>query len=436
MTNPDDTPKKVKTAQKAQVKAESKAKARLANAELPMPLWEFVSMVAALMALNAFAIDIMLPAMGTIGEFYALDNPNNQQWLLYSYLLGFGAPQLVFGPLSDRFGRRNLLRLCIVFYGIFAVLCMATSSFALLLAVRFLQGIFAAGIRVIATSIVRDLTKGRAMASIMSLVMTIFMIIPIIAPAIGQGVIVIAGWRWTFGVLAISAVLVFLWVSFRLPETLASDNQRDLTFTRIKEGFTQVLSHRVTFGYMAASGVVFGSLFAFIAASEQIFDDVFERGEQFALWFAIIAGTLAIGNFTNSRIVERFGMRRLSHGILIAFIGLALVNYLTMIFVGEIFWLFLPLFSLTFGCFGMLGANFSALAMEPQGKVAGTASAVYGFFTSTIASGFGYAVSSQFNGTVAPILLGFVGLGLLSLVIILVTERGKLFELGEGKTGH
>ncbi|WP_371398312.1 multidrug effflux MFS transporter [Fretibacter rubidus] len=436
MTDQPQTPAASKAAQKTHAKAASKAKTRLANAELPMPLWEFVSMVAALMALNAFAIDIMLPAMGTIGEYYALENPNSQQWLLYSYLLGFGAPQLVFGPLSDRFGRRNLLRLCIVFYGIFAVLCMATSSFALLLAVRFLQGIFAAGIRVIATSIVRDLTMGRAMASIMSLVMTIFMIIPIIAPAIGQGVMVLAGWRWTFGVLGVAAVLTFLWVSFRLPETLAVENQRELSFTRIKEGFSQVLSHRVTFGYMAASGVVFGSLFAFIAASEQIFDDVFGRGDKFALWFALIAGTLAIGNFTNSRIVEHYGMRRLSHGILIAFIVLALSNFLIMTFMGEMFWVFLPLFALTFGCFGMLGANFSALAMEPQGRVAGTASAVYGFFTSTIASGFGYAVSSQFNGKVAPILLGFVGLGLLSLVIILITERGKLFELGEGKAGY
>ena len=104
-----------------------------------------------------------------------------------------------------------------------------------------------------------------------------------------------------------------------------------------------------------------------------------------------------------------------------------------MTFAGEKLVFFLPLFALTFGCFGMLGANFSAIAMEPQGKIAGTASALYGFATTTVASGFGFLVSSQFDGTVAPILFGFVGLGLLSLALVLITERGKLFELGEGK---
>jgi len=153
----------------------------IANSQLPMPLWEFVCMVAALMALNAFAIDIMLPAMGVIADYYQISG-NEQQWLLYSYMIGFGVPQLFFGPITDRFGRRALLRVCIAAYVIFAFMCMATQSFYVLCLVRFLQGIFASGIRVMAVSIVRDLTAGRAMARVMSLVMTVFMIIPIIAP--------------------------------------------------------------------------------------------------------------------------------------------------------------------------------------------------------------------------------------------------------------
>jgi len=123
----------------------------------------------------------------------------------------------------------------------------------------------------------------------------------------------------------------------------------------------------------------------------------------------------------------------MSHGILIAFIVLSVINYAVLLLAGEQLIYFLPLFALTFGCFGMMGANFSAIAMEPQGKIAGTASALYGFATTTVASGFGYLVSSQFNATVAPIILGFVGLGVLSLAIVFVTERGKLFELGAGK---
>ena len=389
-------------------------------------------MVAALMALNAFAIDIMLPGMGVIADYYQVTG-NDQQWLLYSFMIGFSAPQLIFGPITDRFGRRTLLRICIAAYVVFAFMCMATKSFYILCLVRFLQGIFASGIRVMAVSIVRDVTAGRAMARIMSLVMTVFMIIPIIAPAIGQGVMIIAGWKWMFGVLGVAGLIILVWVHFRLPETLKQENQQELNISKALSGFWQVLTTRVTLGYMAASGVIYGALFAFIAAAEQIFEDVFHAGDRFALWFAIIAGTLAVGNFVNSRVVERYGMRRMSHGILLAFIGFSIANYIILQTAGEKLIYFLPLFALTFGCFGMLGANFSAIAMEPQGKIAGTASALYGFSTTGVAIMFGYFVSSQFNGTVSPIVLGFVVLGILSLIIVLITERGKLFEIGAGK---
>lgn len=389
-------------------------------------------MVASLMALNAFAIDIMLPAMGVIGDYYQVEG-NQQQWLLYSYMIGFGVPQLVFGPVTDRFGRKSLLLFCLCAYVLFAFLCMMTTSFAVLLLVRFLHGVFSSGIRVIAVSIVRDLTAGRAMARIMSLVMTVFMIIPIIAPAIGQGVMVVAGWKWMFGVLGLAGLLIFIWVYVRLPETLKVESQQDLNISKALGGFGQVLKTRVTLGYMAASGVIYGALFAFIASAEQIFEDVFHVGDKFAIWFAIIAGCLAVANFINSRIVERFGMRRMSHSILIAFIILSILNYTVALIFGERMEFFLPLFALTFACFGMMGANFSAIAMEPQGKIAGTASALYGFATTTVASGFGFLVSSQFNGKVTPILLGFIGLGVLSFAFVLITERGRLFELGEGK---
>ena len=179
---------------------------------------------------------------------------------------------------------------------------------------------------------------------------------------------------------------------------------------------------------MCASGVIFGALFAFVAASEQIFTDVFGQHDTFVLWFAGIAAALAVANFTNSRIVERFGMRRISHTVLLLFIALALLNVLTLYTVGEKLWLFYPLFCLTFGCFGMLGANFTALAMEPQGKIAGTASAAYGFASTTVSSFLGYLVAGQFDGTVAPFMWGFVALGVSSLTIIFITEGGKLFQ--------
>lgn len=401
-----------------------------ARLDLPMPLQEFVPMVAGMMALNALAIDVMLPALSEISDHYQLAHANDQQWVIFAYIFGFGAPQLVFGPISDRFGRKGLLQICIIGYILAGIACMLTQEYWMLLLMRFLQGVSAAGVRVIAAAIVRDLMAGRAMARVMSLVMTVFMAVPIFAPTIGAAVMLVAPWQWTFGILSIGGVIMLIWIQIRLPETQPLENRQPLNVPQIGRSYAQVVTTPVTFGYMAASGVIFGSLFSFIAASEQIFRDVFDQGEFFTLWFAGIAGSLAIANLLNARIVEQVGMRRISHTVLIAFIALSLLNAVLMVSLDEPFWLFIPLFCLTFGCFGMMGSNFSALAMEPLGKIAGTASAAYGFATSTVSSAFGYLVASQFKGSVVPILYGFVGLGVASLVLVLITERGKLF----GKT--
>ncbi len=385
-------------------------------------------MVASMMALNAMAIDIMLPALGQISEHYQLARANDQQLVIFAYVLGFGAPQLVFGPISDRYGRKGLIQICLVGYILAGIACILTNSFSLLLLVRFVQGVFASGVRVIAVSIVRDLMAGRAMARVMSLVMTVFMAVPILAPTLGAGIMLFAPWQGTFAALAIAGIGLIIWVQIRLPETLAPANRQPLNPGNTARAFKQVVTTRVTIGYMSASGVIFGALFAFVASSEQIFSDVFNKPESFVLWFAGVAACLGIANYINSTIVEKIGMRRISHAVLFAFIGLSLANVLAMRVFGEHLWIFYPLFCLTFACFGMMGSNFSALAMEPQGNIAGTASAVYGFATSSVASLFGYLVASRFDGAASPVMTGFVGLGIASLVIVTLTERGKLFS--------
>jgi len=394
---------------------------------LPMPIWEFVPMIASLIALNALAIDIMLPALNEISGHYSLQEANDQQWVIFAYIFGFGIPQLFFGPISDRYGRKGLLQLCILGYILAGLFCMMTSAFSVLLAMRFLQGVFAAGVRVIAAAIVRDLMAGRAMARVMSLVMTVFMAVPIFAPTIGTAILLVAPWQWTFGVLCVGGLMLLVWVQIRLPETQPEEARQPLSVRQTSLAYRQVLTTRETLGYMSASGVIFGSLFAFIAASEQIFRGVFDKGDSFALWFAGIAASLAVANFINARIVERFGMRRISHIVLIGFTLLALTNSLAMQMSGEQLMLFYPLFCLTFACFGMMGSNFSAIALEPLGRIAGTASAAYGFATSTVSSLFGYLVASRFDGSVIPVLNGFVVLGAISLTLVLITERGRLF---------
>jgi DHA1 family bicyclomycin/chloramphenicol resistance-like MFS transporter len=275
--------------------------------------------------------------------------------------------------------------------------------------------------------VVRDLMGGRAMARLMSLVMTVFMIVPILAPTLGQGIMLFAPWQWTFGVLGIAGLLMMAWIGLRLPETLPQEDRPTLNLAGSFRAYKQVLTTRVTLGYMCASGVIFGALFSYVASSEQVFRDVFDKSDTFVLWFAGIAAALSVANFMNSRIVERIGMRRVSHTVLLGFIVLAIINTGAMAVYGERLIIFYPLFALTFACFGLIGANFSALAMEPLGKIAGTGSAAYGFMTTTVASFFGWMVASRFDGSVVPILEGYVGLGFACLAIVLFTERGKLF---------
>lgn len=392
-----------------------------------------IIMVAALMALNALAIDIMLPALSEIASAIGLtgsspEDANRQQLIIFAYILGFGAPQLFWGPISDRFGRRVPLFVGLIGYSATAVLCITLRDFHALLAARFLQGVFASGARLVAVSVVRDLYAGRRMAGFMSLVMTIFMIIPMIAPAIGQVILFVAPWQWIFVVLALFGLFLLVWTWMRLPETLPEDARKPLNLASAFGSYLEVGRSRVTFGYMCASGIIFGALFSFIGSSEQVFRDVFGQEETFAFWFAGIAAALAGANFFNSRFVERVGMRRLSHGAMVFFILMSSALALRTWLFGESLYWFFPMFTLTFACFGMMGANFSALAMEPLGKIAGTASAAYGFATTTVSSLLGMAIGSYYNGTTLPLILGFVALGVGSLIVVLITEKGKLFS--------
>jgi len=395
-----------------------------------MASWEFVALMASLLALNALAIDIMLPGLDDIGRSFGLTEKNDQQAIIFVYILGFGVPQLFFGPISDRFGRKRLLQIGLIGYIILSLMCITAASYTAFLAMRFFQGVFAACIRVVAGAIIRDLLAGRDMARVMSIVMTVFMIVPILAPFLGEVTMKFGPWQWIFGIIALGGLIVFFWVSARLPETLPSEQRRKIDVESILGAYKKVITTRVTICYMLASGIIFGSLFAFIGASEQIFKDVFDQGKNFTFWFAVIASGLAAANILNARIVKKIGMRRISHTVVLIFIALSLINYLIMQFYAEVFWIFLALFTVTFGCFGMMGANFASIALEPQGEVSGTATGAYGFATSTVASGFGWVVASQFNDSVAPILLGYVVLGVLSLLCVLIAEKGRLFDVG------
>jgi DHA1 family bicyclomycin/chloramphenicol resistance-like MFS transporter len=391
---------------------------------------ELVAMVAALSALNALSIDIMLPALPLMGADFGLTTDNDRQLIVIAYVALFGTSQLVYGPLADAFGRRSVLIYALGIYVLGSVLCVAAPSFGLFLAARLMQGVGAAATRVIAVAVVRDLTEGRRMAQIMSMAMTAFMIVPIIAPGIGQLILFVAPWRWIFGVLLIYSLVVLAWTLIRLPETLRPENRTPFKPKAIAAAYASVLRERQTLGYMIATTFITGCLFGYITSSEQLFVDVYGLGPAFPLAFASIAIAISCGTFLNSRLVIRHGMRRLSHTTIIGLTATAATLVVLAQFGLANFWVFTGLLALTFAMFGLTASNFNALAMEPVGRVAGSASALYGAVTATGGSLVGALIGRAFDGTIMPFAIGLAVTGVLTLLAVLWTERGKLFGVG------
>jgi DHA1 family bicyclomycin/chloramphenicol resistance-like MFS transporter len=389
---------------------------------------EFIALVASIMALNAMAIDIMLPAFDRIIDALAVDDPNHIQFVLTAYLVGFGIGQLFLGPLSDRFGRRAPLLWGLGLYVLAALAAAFSWDFGTLLALRLLQGLGAASTRIVAVAVVRDTFSGRAMAEVMSLVFVIFMAVPVIAPAVGQVIVLAGPWQYIFFAMVAMGGSVATWAAFRLPETLAPENRRGLGVRAITEGFAIVFSNRLAMMYGLAPALVFGALFGLLNTAQPIYTQIYELGPLFPLAFAATAIVMAIASLLNSRLVGRFGMRPLSHGALIGFIGLSSFWFLISLFGPLPLWLFMITVSLTMFLFGFMVNNFNSLAMEPLGRVAGTASSVFGFMQTVGGAVAGVTVGQFYDGSVTPIALGYLVLGAAALVLVLIAERGVLFR--------
>nr|CAD6414515.1 MFS transporter [Rhizobium sp. Q54] len=391
---------------------------------------EFIALMAMLMALNALAIDIMLPGLQEIGAALGVENENHRQYVVSAYLFGFGFAQLAYGPISDRFGRRRPMLVGLAIYVISSLAVVAVPSFAGLLVLRFIQGIGSAAMRVITISIVRDIYGGRAMAEVMSLIMMVFMVIPVVAPGAGQIILFFGEWHLIFAFMAVIAAAVGIWMYVRLPETLHPEDVRPFTVNSVLGGFRIVLTNRVALCYTIASMFIFGALFGFINSAQQVYVGIYGLGAWFAAAFAAVAVFMAFSSFVNARLVGRFGMRRLSHASLLGFMGITFLWLLVQVFGPQPmpFPLFLAFFALAMFQFGWIGSNFNSLAMEPLGHVAGTASSVLGFM-GTIGGGvIGAMIGQAFDGTALPMVAGFFTVSVIGLVFVLIGEKGRLFH--------
>jgi MFS transporter, DHA1 family, multidrug resistance protein len=397
------------------------------NRHAPLHQREFIVLIAALMSLQALGVDAMLPALPEIGRSLHVKSENATQWIIASYVFGFGAMQLVYGPLADRYGRRPVLLFTMGGFIIASIIASIAATFPLLLAARVLQGTMSASTRVLTTSIVRDCYTGRTMARIMSLAQMLFFVVPVLAPTVGSAILLIGPWRWIFWFLALFAAVITLWAALRLPETLVPEKRRMISIALLTSAWHQTLTNRFSLGYALASTAMFGSILGYVNSSQQLFADVFKRPDIFPLAFGITAGAMGVMTFANAQLVERFGTRRLSHTALLALIGISAVHLAVELAGYQTLTNYLVLQAMTMACFGLTGSNFSAMAMEPVGHIAGTASSVQGFLSTVGGAIIGIIIGQSFDGTTLPVTTGFLIVALVALAIVFITEGGQLF---------
>jgi DHA1 family bicyclomycin/chloramphenicol resistance-like MFS transporter len=385
-------------------------------------------LIAMMMALPALSIDLILPAFDDIrGEFGLAADSSETAGIVTVFLLGLALPQLVYGPLSDRFGRKPIIYAGFALFTVGAVGAAISSSLGLILLSRFVWGLGAAAPRVITLSIVRDSYEHERMAQVMSFVMAVFVLVPIVAPSVGAGIISIVPWRGVFWFCVAFMAAIALW-AIRLPETLDPANRLDLRWDGIRNAVATVVRNRQTMGYTVALTFLNGVFVSYLASSELIWDDVFDRGDQFPLIFGGLAIVLGSAVLTNGLIVRRVGVLRLVHLVVAGYV-VAAFAMLTIALLNDGrpgFWVFLGTLAVPLAMQGLLIPNLNTAAMTPMGKVAGTASAVIGAVSTAFGALLGLIIDRSFDGTVTPLSVAFVTAGVAALITVAITERGKL----------
>lgn len=388
---------------------------------------ESVTLLAVLISLVALSTDAMMPALQDIGDDLGNRDHNANQLVIIMLFLGLGLGQLIYGPLSDSYGRKRPIYVGLGIFSIGCLLSVLSWDFQSMLLGRFLQGLGAAGPRIVTVALIRDQHEGRAMARIMSVIMAVFIIVPAIAPALGQSILLVAHWRAIFLSFLGLAIISGLWFAIRQRETLAADDRIPFSGARILSGLKDCLSHRIALGYILTAGFIFSAFVAYLSTAQQIFQKQYELEELFPIYFAVLALAIGTGSLINARLVMHFGMRSLSWRALIVMTGLSFLFSAYALLTGGTppLLLYMGFFMLIFVCLGLLFGNFNALAMEPLGHIAGLASAVIGSLTTLMSLVLGGLVGQAYNGTVIPLVVSFAVMGCAAIGAMIWAERGR-----------
>lgn len=379
---------------------------------------EFTAMLALFVSMAAMSVDMMLPAIRTIGADLGATGSNAPQYIISASMFGLAAGQLFYGPLSDSWGRRpvTIIGFCIFTFG--TVLCIFAWDFNSLIFGRLLQGLGAAGPRVIAMSIIRDVYVGRQMARIVSIMMGVFIIIVTLAPAIGQTILVLSGWRFIFISLLFIGLLALIWFLMRQGETLAPENKRAFSIGSVSKGFIEVANIPASLWHTVATGIIFGAFYGLIMTSPQIFADNFGITTLFPFYFGALVLFNGLSTMINSKLVMKFGMQ---HICTIALIVQFLVSSIFLLFIlnsssAVSLKLFMFWGASVFFVQGFLFGNLNAIAMEPVGHLAGTGAAFVASLSTALAVLIGTIIGQLYNTTIIPLVSSFAILALVSLL--------------------
>ncbi len=389
---------------------------------------EFVAMTAMMFATIAFSIDAMLPALPAIAQDLTPEAVNRAPLIITSFMLGMGLGTLIAGPMSDSFGRRRMILLGGAFYIAGAVLAGLSQSLELVLAARVLQGLGAAGPRVVSLAVVRDLYSGRDMARMISLVMMIFTLLPAIAPSLGAAIMAFTGWRGIFGAFVMFSLVSIGWFTLRQPETLRPENRRALEPGLLWQAAREVFTHRRVVIAIVVQTLIFSTLFMVLSSTQQIFDQYFGKGDSFPIWFGLIAVLAGTASVANARLVGRLGMRflvRVTLGVQLIISSAMLASFGLGLFPT---WAAFPAYvawSVTlFGMMGLTIGNLNALAMQPLGHIAGMAASVIGATSTILAVILAAPVGLAFDGTPVPLAIGAVlAIGSARLLFVMMPDE-------------
>jgi DHA1 family bicyclomycin/chloramphenicol resistance-like MFS transporter len=291
-----------------------------------------------------------------------------------------------------------------------------------------LQGFVSSGLSVIPSAIIRDRFSGDRMAKLQSLIGVIFMVVPMIAPSIGQAIMLVADWRWIFGLMALLGVAMAGWIALRLPETLHPEFRQSVHLRTIFTNMSASLTDRAASGYVIGGALMLGAAWGYIQSSQQLVAEHFGAGAAFPVIFGAMALGMAAANFGNSRIVERFGARRVSHAAMLTYLGLSLLHVIVALTGQETLWQFVVIQTVTMMMMGFVGANFGSISLQPFARIAGAASSAQAFVKLVLASLIGWAVGQAYNDTALPFLFALLTSGVLTLALVLWSEHGRLFR--------